>query len=34
MTQRWVISDTHFYHERILGYCQRPFNSIDEIESK
>ena len=31
MTQRWVISDTHFYHERILGYCQRPFNSIDEM---
>jgi calcineurin-like phosphoesterase family protein len=20
----WVISDTHFFHERIQGYCNRP----------
>ena len=29
--QRWVISDTHFMHERILGYCQRPFNTVEEM---
>lgn len=29
--KRWVISDTHFCHERIIGYCQRPFKTTDEM---
>lgn len=29
--ERWVTSDTHFYHERILEYCQRPFDSVEEM---
>lgn len=29
--QRWVISDTHFYHDRIIGYCQRPFQTTEEM---
>ena len=28
---RWVISDTHFYHSKILGYCQRPFETVEEM---
>lgn len=22
--QTWIISDTHFYHDKIVGYCDRP----------
>jgi len=22
----WIISDTHFFHENIGGYCRRPEN--------
>jgi len=22
----WIISDTHFYHDKIVGYCDRPEN--------
>lgn len=28
---RWVISDTHFHHSKILGYCQRPFETVEEM---
>lgn len=27
----FVISDTHFEHERIIELCNRPFNSLDEM---
>ena len=27
----WVCSDTHFFHSNIIKYCQRPFNSIEEM---
>lgn len=28
----WVISDTHFGHENIIRYCDRPFNSADQMD--
>ena len=33
MSDRWVCSDHHFFHENILKFCskQRPFNSVEEM---
>lgn len=27
----WVVSDTHFGHENIIKYCDRPFSNIWEM---
>ena len=27
----WVISDTHFYHDRIIEYCNRPYANAVEM---
>lgn len=29
--KRYVISDTHFNHSRILEYCQRPFDNVEQM---
>ena len=27
----WFTSDTHFWHENILRYCNRPFKTIRDF---
>lgn len=27
----WFTSDTHFFHNRVIEYCHRPFASVEEM---
>ncbi len=33
MSNIFVTSDLHFYHENIIKYCNRPFNNADEMNA-
>lgn len=28
----WILADTHFSHARIIDYCKRPFDSVEEMD--
>lgn len=34
MTNKYVISDLHLFHEKIIGYENRPFTSIEHMHKK
>lgn len=34
MSKIFIVSDTHFGHHNIIGYCQRPFESAQHMDQQ
>lgn len=33
MEKTWLIADTHFFHKRIIEYCNRLFSDVEEMNN-
>jgi len=29
----WYTADTHFGHENVMKFCDRPFSSVEEMDA-
>ena len=34
MTKTFLTSDTHFFHENVIKFCSRPFDSVEDMNYK
>lgn len=34
MSKVWFSADSHFGHKNIINYCDRPFDSVDEMDAE
>lgn len=32
MRNYWLVSDTHFCHDNVIGYCDRPWTTSEEMD--
>lgn len=33
MSNTWFTSDTHFFHENIIKFCNRPYGSVEQMNN-
>lgn len=33
MEKVWFIADSHFFHKKVIEYCNRPFSNVEEMNN-